>query len=65
MYISFACFSSYECFWSRRHVVAQPVETVDTVREDEAELPAEDPVVEVPVPETVTTAETVCCALKL
>ncbi len=41
------------------HVVAQPVETVDTVREDEAELPAEDPVVEVPVPETVTTAETV------
>ncbi|XP_058641890.1 calphotin isoform X2 [Onychostoma macrolepis] len=41
------------------HVVAQPVETVDTVCEDEAELPAEDPVVEVPVPETVTTAETV------
>lgn len=41
------------------HVVAQPVETVGTVREDEAELPAEDPVVEVPVPETVTTVETV------
>ncbi len=41
------------------HVVAQPVETVDTVCEDEAELPAEDSVVEVSVPETVTTAETV------
>ncbi|XP_059359441.1 calphotin [Carassius carassius] len=41
------------------HVVAQPVEMVDTKCEDEAELPAEDPVVEMPVPETVTTAETV------
>ncbi|XP_016112006.1 cell surface glycoprotein 1 isoform X1 [Sinocyclocheilus grahami] len=41
------------------HVVAHPGETVDTEREDEAELPAEDPVVEVPVPERVTTAETV------
>ncbi|XP_026117500.1 cell surface glycoprotein 1 isoform X2 [Carassius auratus] len=40
------------------HVVAQPVETVNT--ECEGELPAEDPVVEVPVPkEMVTTAETV------
>uniref|UniRef100_A0A8C2DAX2 Si:dkey-164f24.2 n=1 Tax=Cyprinus carpio TaxID=7962 RepID=A0A8C2DAX2_CYPCA len=44
---------------SETHVVAQPVETVDTEREDEAELPAEDPVIEMPVPETVTTAETV------
>ncbi|XP_016372478.1 calphotin-like isoform X2 [Sinocyclocheilus rhinocerous] len=42
------------------HVVAQPVETADTECEDEGELPAEDPVVEVPVPEEmVTTAETV------
>ncbi|XP_048066018.1 calphotin isoform X4 [Megalobrama amblycephala] len=42
------------------HVLAQPVETVDTEHVVEAELPAEDPVVEVPVPEeTVTTAETV------
>ncbi|KAK2898743.1 hypothetical protein Q8A67_010161 [Cirrhinus molitorella] len=42
------------------HVVAQPVETVDTQRKVKAELPAEIPVVEVPVPEeTVTTAETV------
>uniref|UniRef100_A0A672NII3 Si:dkey-164f24.2 n=1 Tax=Sinocyclocheilus grahami TaxID=75366 RepID=A0A672NII3_SINGR len=44
---------------SETHVVAHPGETVDTEREDEAELPAEDPVVEVPVPERVTTAETV------
>ncbi|XP_016147224.1 fibrous sheath CABYR-binding protein-like isoform X2 [Sinocyclocheilus grahami] len=42
------------------HVVAQPVETVDTECEGEGELPAEDPVVDVPVPEEmVTTAETV------
>ncbi|XP_067250933.1 calphotin isoform X1 [Chanodichthys erythropterus] len=42
------------------HVLAQPVETVDAEHVVEAELPAEDPVVEVPVPEeTVTTAETV------
>ncbi|XP_051760144.1 calphotin isoform X2 [Ctenopharyngodon idella] len=42
------------------HVLAQPVETVGTEHVAEAELPAEDPVVEVPVPEeTVTTAETV------
>ncbi|KAK9970680.1 hypothetical protein ABG768_026605 [Culter alburnus] len=42
------------------HVLAQPVETVDTEHVVEAELPTEDPVVEVPVPEeTVTTAETV------
>ncbi|XP_039536837.1 calphotin isoform X4 [Pimephales promelas] len=42
------------------HVLAQLVETVDTEREVEDELPAKDPVVEVPVPEeTVTTAETV------
>ncbi|ROL48968.1 hypothetical protein DPX16_7529 [Anabarilius grahami] len=45
---------------SETHVLAQPVETVDTEHVVEAELPAEDPVVEVPVPEeTVTTAETV------
>uniref|UniRef100_A0A8C2G5A1 Uncharacterized protein n=1 Tax=Cyprinus carpio TaxID=7962 RepID=A0A8C2G5A1_CYPCA len=43
---------------SETHVVAQPVETAGT--ECEGELPAEDPVVEVPVPEEmVTTAETV------
>ncbi|XP_073692179.1 uncharacterized protein [Garra rufa] len=42
------------------HVVAQPVEAVDIQHEVKAELPAEDPVVEVPMPEeTVTTVETV------
>ncbi|KAI2661534.1 Rieske domain-containing protein [Labeo rohita] len=42
-------------------VVAQPVETVDTEQAVEAELLAEDPVVEVPMPEeeTVTAAESV------
>uniref|UniRef100_A0A671PBS5 Calphotin-like n=1 Tax=Sinocyclocheilus anshuiensis TaxID=1608454 RepID=A0A671PBS5_9TELE len=59
VYIMFCMFSRLYDVLVQMHVVAHPGETVDTEREDEAELPAEDPVVEVPVPETVTTAETV------
>uniref|UniRef100_A0A671SVM2 Calphotin-like n=1 Tax=Sinocyclocheilus anshuiensis TaxID=1608454 RepID=A0A671SVM2_9TELE len=56
----FCMFSSLYDVLVQMHVVAQPVETVDTECEGEGELPAEDPVVDVPVPEEmVTTAETV------